>query len=156
MKTSQTEHIEGDGLAIVTPNKKSFDVLSRVVRHTNRPNKYAIRLVSETPRRKRDNWACWSASPDSSYRAQFSRRSIVLVPIRLANPTVITTATVSIPVPAALQAMDSGQTASGQTGFSSWDRMLEAITKRGAIHFTDANGVLTSIPLQQVVKIVGQ
>lgn len=71
----------------------------------------------------------------------------------IASPTVIGATTVAIPIPASLTALDSGQTASTQTGFSSLDTLLAAISRRGGIQFTDSSGVPTFIPLDEIVKI---
>ena len=71
-----------------------------------------------------------------------------------ANPTVITTATAVIPVPAALANLDSGQSASGQTGFAGFDTLLTGITNRNGVTFTDSTGTVNFVPLAQIVKIV--
>jgi hypothetical protein len=72
-----------------------------------------------------------------------------------ATPAVMTTATVVIPMPSSLTALDSGQLASGQTGYNALDCLLAGIVKRGGVTFTDSNGVTDFIPLTQIVKIVG-
>lgn len=82
--------------------------------------------------------------------------TITFLTYSAANPTVITTATVSVPIPAALAALDSPQTAAGQTGFQAFDTLLAGITKRAGFTYTDANGILNFIPLHQIAKIVGQ
>jgi hypothetical protein len=76
----------------------------------------------------------------------------------MAAPTTITvsygsSSTVTIPIPAALQTLDSGQDVSTQSGFKAFDVLMAAITKRGGIHFTDASNVLTFIPIGQITKI---
>jgi hypothetical protein len=71
----------------------------------------------------------------------------------IASPTVIAATTVAIPIPAGLTTLDGGQNASTQTGFSSTDTLFTAITRRKGISFTDASGVLTFVPIGQIVKI---
>ncbi len=64
-----------------------------------------------------------------------------------------TTATVTIPIPAALQSLDSTQTQS--TGFDAFDTLLSGIVRRGGVTFTDSSGVTNFIPFPQIVKIIG-
>ena len=71
----------------------------------------------------------------------------------IASPTVIAATTVTIPIPTSLTAIDSGQTAASQTGFSGLDTLLAAVTRRKGISYTDNAGVQTFIPLSAIVKI---
>jgi hypothetical protein len=82
--------------------------------------------------------------------------SVTFLTYTNASPTVISIATQVIPVPTALQNLDSGQTAAAQTGYNALDTLLGAITRRGGITFTDATGtspVSVFIPLSAIVKI---
>lgn len=67
-----------------------------------------------------------------------------------------TTTTQVIPVPAALQSLDSGQNASSQTGFQAFQAMLSNVAKAGGIFFTNASGVQVFVPLPMIVSIAGQ
>ena len=68
------------------------------------------------------------------------------------NAGTVTSPTVVISIPAALQALDSGQLASGQTGHSAVDELVRAIFRAGV--FTDGAGNWYSTTLIQ--KIISQ
>jgi hypothetical protein len=80
--------------------------------------------------------------------------SVSYISYSAATPTVLSIATVVNPVSAGLKTADSDATAAGQTGLNAFDLLLGAITKRGGITFSDANGITNFVPIQQVVKIV--
>jgi hypothetical protein len=59
---------------------------------------------------------------------------------------------VTVNIPTALVALDSGQQASEQTGFSSADQLVRAIFRAGV--FTDGQGAW--YPTTQIAKIIVQ
>jgi hypothetical protein len=69
-----------------------------------------------------------------------------------------TTSTQVIPIPAALQTLDSdaNTNASVQSGFSSFDMMLGNIRKSGGVRFVSSTGILTWVPLEQIVLVQGE
>jgi hypothetical protein len=46
--------------------------------------------------------------------------------------------TITVPIPTALQSLDSGQTAASQSGYSATDQLVRAIFRGGV--FTDGKG----------------
>jgi hypothetical protein len=62
----------------------------------------------------------------------------------------------TISIPSILQSLNSPQDAASQTGYDSFDILLQGITRRGGITLNDASGTRTFIPLVQVIKITAQ
>ena len=81
--------------------------------------------------------------------------SVTFLTFTSASPSVMSTQTVTIPIPSSLTALDSGQLASGQTGYNALDTLINAIAKRSGITYTDASGIVNFIPMNQITKIIG-
>ena len=82
--------------------------------------------------------------------------ALVQITITYISTLPSTTSTAVIPVPAGVQNLDSPQTTPGQTGFQAFETMINSISRRGGITFTDTSGILNWIPMNMIVKIQGE
>ncbi len=80
--------------------------------------------------------------------------ALVQITVTYVSTPPSTTSTVTIPVSAGLQTLDSAQTAASQTGFNALDVLLQGIVRRGGVQFADAAGIQNFVPMNQIVKIV--